>query len=176
MQTSTQNMFEHGLSVLNYYNQILFALKLDYTPNNIKLPEWFSTYREQLLKDQLQYDLVAEYLIFHDCGKPATLTLDESGKQHFPDHANKSYEIWKELSNNRISAELMKFDMCIHSGDNLDEIIQRGFAPTLLLASLAEVHSNAQMFGGIESTSFKIKWKRINKAGKYIMEKLYGSD
>lgn len=41
-------------------------------------------------------------------------------------------------------------------------------AVTLLIAALSEVHSNAKMFGGIESTSFKMKWKTIEKRGKQI--------
>ena len=43
-------------------------------------------------------------------------------------------------------------------------------ALTLLIAGLCEVHSNASMFGGIESTSFKIKMKQIEKRGKRILE------
>jgi len=31
------------------------------------------------------------------------------------------------------------------------------------------VHANASMFGGIESTSFKIKFKQISKRGKQIL-------
>jgi hypothetical protein len=43
---------------------------------------------------------------------------------------------------------------------------------TLLIASLAEIHSNAEMFGGIESTSFKIKWKNIDRRGKQVFKYL----
>lgn len=42
-----------------------------------------------------------------------------------------------------------------------------------LIAGLAEVHSNAKMFGGMDSTSFKIKWNQINKRGKVICQKLF---
>jgi hypothetical protein len=34
---------------------------------------------------------------------------------------------------------------------------------------LCEIHANADMFGGINSTSFKIKFKQINKRGKAII-------
>ena len=43
---------------------------------------------------------------------------------------------------------------------------------SLLLAGLAEIHSNAEMFGGLDSVSFKIKWKQINKRGKAICKLL----
>ena len=46
-------------------------------------------------------------------------------------------------------------------------------ACTLLLAALAEIHSNAKMFGGIDSTSFKMKWKQLDRRGKQICKKLF---
>lgn len=45
-------------------------------------------------------------------------------------------------------------------------------ALTLLLIGLCEIHSNSEMFGGIESTSFKIKWKAISKNGRRIINYL----
>lgn len=42
-------------------------------------------------------------------------------------------------------------------------------AKTNLIAGLSEIHANASMFGGIDSTSFKIKWKQISKRGKKIL-------
>jgi hypothetical protein len=58
----------------------------------------------------------------------------------------------------------------------IDEFIKHPEAITLLLAGLAEVHSNAKMFGGIDSESFKIKWSQINKRGKAICRKLFGEN
>jgi hypothetical protein len=42
----------------------------------------------------------------------------------------------------------------------------------LLLTGLAEVHANAKMFGGLESTSFKIKFSQIEKRGNAIIKEL----
>jgi hypothetical protein len=39
-----------------------------------------------------------------------------------------------------------------------------------LLTSLCELHSNASMFGGIESTSFKIKYKQLDKRGNQVLK------
>jgi len=63
-------------------------------------------------------------------------------------------------------------DMDIHllKDVGVNDFAQKEEAATLLLTGLAEIHSNAEMFGGIESTSFKIKWKQINKRGKKISE------
>jgi peptidyl-tRNA hydrolase len=44
------------------------------------------------------------------------------------------------------------------------------------LAGLAEVHSNAKMFGGLASDSFKIKWSQINKRGKAVCKLLFGKE
>jgi len=66
--------------------------------------------------------------------------------------------------------------MLIHTikANDLDEFVQHPEAITLLISGLAETHSNAKMFGGIDSTSFKIKWNQINKRGKAICQKLFG--
>lgn len=47
-------------------------------------------------------------------------------------------------------------------------------APTLLLSGVAEVNSNARMFGGVASDSFKIKFKRLEKYGLKICKNLFG--
>jgi len=43
-------------------------------------------------------------------------------------------------------------------------------AIALLLTGLAEIHANADMFGGIDNDSFKIKWKQIDKRGRAILK------
>lgn len=43
-------------------------------------------------------------------------------------------------------------------------------AITLLITGLSEIHSNAKMFGGTDSTSFKIKLKSITQRGKQIFK------
>lgn len=60
-------------------------------------------------------------------------------------------------------------DMHLLKSDNVEPFARRAEAATLLLTSLAEIHANASMFGGIESTSFKIKYKHIAKRGKQII-------
>lgn len=42
----------------------------------------------------------------------------------------------------------------------------------LLITGLCEIHSNAVMFGGIDSQSFKIKHKKLNRLGKNIVKKI----
>lgn len=62
--------------------------------------------------------------------------------------------------------------MVLHT-ETYEQVIARNLSlktrMTLLVTALAELHSNAAMFGGIESTSFKIKWKKLDKLGKKLI-------
>lgn len=44
---------------------------------------------------------------------------------------------------------------------------------SLLLTALAEIHANAEMFGGIESQSFKSKYKQLDRRGNKLCKKLF---
>jgi len=177
LQTQGQSIYQHGLSVKEHYFDLLFMLKENTALPGWRLPEWFFQYREQILNILLPEDIVKEYLIFHDCGKPYCLLIDEEGGRHFPNHADKSYDIWLKVGGNIQAAKLMKMDMLIHKmkAVDIDQFIKNPEAITLLLSGLAETHSNAKMFGGIESESFKIKWNQINKRGKVICNKLFNT-
>lgn len=169
-QTSGMNMMQHGASVYEFFvdlkNHVLNGkeLKLDWV-----LPEWAK--EPKLWNALLDEDIIQEYQIFHDCGKPFCRTVDDEGRQHFPNHAAVSKETWLSIGGDPTVAELMGMDMDIHllKDEGCVEFAKRKEAATLLLTGLAEIHSNARMFGGIESTSFKIKWKHINKRGKRII-------
>lgn len=172
-QMKNLSVYEHGVSVHNYYldlkNHILNGEKLKY---EWKLPEWiFDKFLWESLESE---EIIKNYQIFHDCGKPYCLTIDEEGKKHFPNHAKVSFDIWNSLNQNEIEAELMLHDMDIHllRGGDIDNFCKLPFASTLLITGLCEIHSNAVMFGGIDSTSFKIKWKNIKKFGNRIVDKL----
>jgi hypothetical protein len=77
------------------------------------------------------------------------------------------------MPNQSLVQELIKMDMDIHclKSEGLDEFDDRYECVSLLVTGLSEIHANASMFGGIESTSFKIKWKQIDKRGKQILNK-----
>jgi hypothetical protein len=176
LQTEGQSIYQHGVSVKEHYFDLLFMLKENSVLPGWRLPDWFFQYREQILQALLSEDIIEEYTIYHDCGKPYCLSIDEQGRRHFPNHADKSYDIWLGVGGNIQAAKLMKMDMLIHKikAVEIEEFIKHPEAITLLLAGLAEVHSNAKMFGGIDSESFKIKWSQINKRGKNICQKLFG--
>lgn len=172
-QTPGQNILEHGQSVKDYLFDLVKHLKtnepLKYEWN---LPKFIQT-EKKLLLDNIPDDETLElYTTYHDCGKPFCMTIDDSGKKHFPDHSKVSYDYFKSVFNNPVSAELVLHDMDIHTlkAEGVKEFSENPNALTLILAGLAEIHSNARMFGGNESTSFKIKHKQISKKGEQIIK------
>jgi hypothetical protein len=175
LQAEGQSIYQHGQSVKEHYFELLFMLRNDTVISGWKLPEWLFQFKNQILNHLMVDEIIEEYTLFHDCGKPFCLTIDQEGKRHFHNHADKSYEIWLQAGGNEQAAHLMKMDMLIHKikAADIEDFIKKPEAITLLLAGLAEVHSNAKMFGGIESESFKIKWKQINKRGANICQKLF---
>jgi hypothetical protein len=177
-QTDTQSVYEHGVSVKEHIFELISFLRTGQIDNGWKLPDWMIEYREQLLASLLPDDIIKAYTVFHDCGKPYCITIDDQGKRHFPNHAEVSYNIWQYVSSNKTIANLIRMDMRVHTmkAAEIDEFIKHPEAITLLLAALAEVHSNAKMFGGIDSESFKIKWSQVNKRGKAICRKLFGDN
>jgi len=171
-QTKGMSVLDHGKSVKEYLFDLLDHLR-NKTPLKYEwsLPNWVYEYSDFLLKNIVDDKTLSLYTKYHDCGKPFCMEIDENGKRHFPNHAQKSYEIFKQVFKNEVAAELVKHDMDIHllKADGVEEFCKSPYAITLLLAGLAEIHSNAVMFGGIESTSFKIKLKSITQRGKQII-------
>lgn len=175
-QTDVQSVYEHGVSVKEHIFELTVFLRTGRIDDGWRLPNWMHEYREQLYASLLPIETIDAYAVFHDCGKPYCLTIDEQGRRHFPNHPQVSHDTWLTVSDNKTIANLILWDMKIHTikAVDIDEFCQHREAVTLLIAGLAEVHSNAKMFGGIDSESFKIKWSQINKRGKAICLKLFG--
>jgi len=115
---------------------------------------------------------VKQYIIYHDCGKHLCETVDEGGK-HYPDHANVSADYWAEHSDDKLVEKLIRNDMFFHickANDLKETTLTKRELATLLVTALAEIHANAEMFGGIESQSFKIKYKQIERRGKSFVK------
>lgn len=173
-QFEDMNVLEHGLSIHEWfcdlYDHLVNGKPLQ---KDWRLPDWI--YDPIIPCLLLDFDTLKTYQIYHDCGKPLCRTVDENGKQHFPNHAQMSKQRWLECSDGSEEAlaiaELAGMDMDIHllKSDGIAEFANRKEAISLLLTGLCEIHSNARMFGGIESTGFKIKWKHLDKMGKRIL-------
>jgi hypothetical protein len=72
--------------------------------------------------------------------------------------------------------DLILMDMDAHTakGDAIGEFIKRPEAPSLVLAALAEIHSNASWLRQLDSDTFKIKWKQVDKLGRRLVASLRG--
>lgn len=176
-QSQGQSIYQHGVSVNDYLVDLISFLKTgNPTTKTWRFPDWLAQYREEILSRLLPEEILSKYAIFHDCGKPYCLTTDGDGRRHFPEHAQKSYETWMQIDGDEQIGQLILHDMDIHTikAEEIPAFAARPEAISLLLTGLAEIHSNAAMFGGIESTSFKIKWKQIDKRGKQICKILFG--
>lgn len=164
-QTSNISIFDHGLMVSDrftelynhiYYNDSVVS-KWD-LPND--LIDW---YKNQTIPP---IEMLQTYAIYHDCGKPYCIQYDDQGHHHFPNHAQVSYNIWMQNTGCDNIGWYILHDMDFHTlrGSCLDVLITDRRSVELLLMAYSEIHANASMFGGIESTSFKIKKKRLDKA------------
>jgi hypothetical protein len=173
-QNEHQTIHEHGLSVARHYTDLIEGRTAGW-----KLPSWWIKHRDRLLADQPSVDLMATYHEFHDCGKPFCRTVDEDGRQHFPNHATVSASVWRVHcpEADPLIGDLIQHDMDLHllKPSTIDTFTRYDLAPALLLTALSELHSNAAMFGGIESTSFCIKLKTLAKTGTLICNRLYGA-
>lgn len=134
-----------------------------------RLPEWI--HHPSIVAALLPMQSVLTYQIYHDCGKPFCLQIDEQGRRHFPDHAHLSADLWESLFGPSDISWLMRHDMDIHLAKAVDVpgIAQTPYWATQLMTGLAELHANGVMFGGIESTSFKIKYKALDKTGRRVL-------
>lgn len=171
-QAKNQSIIQHGLSVWSYTCRLL-----NDDTEGFRLPQWYNDYKDDIYSNLHDYKTIKHYNIWHDIGKPFCITFDENGKHHFPDHAKKSKEIWDSVFPDKtVISTLIEHDMDFHTL-KADQILEQGLSTqdlcTLMITALAELHSNAAMFGGIESDSFKIKFKKLEKAGNAICKKLF---
>ena len=164
---------QHGILVNQYfldlYSHLQFNTKLQY---NWILPTWIYDNKDYILKNLLPIGMLSNYQIYHDIGKPFCKTYDiEDKKPHFYNHETISAEIYP---GNTETKALIASDMIIHTikDSQMDDFSKKDEAISLLITGLSEIHANAEMFGGISSTSFKIKYKQINTRGKTLLRRL----
>lgn len=173
-QFKEQNVLQHGEAVAQWFSELYnFIAKGVPLTSAWRLPDWVSEENFAIFLEHLPgRSILEQYHRYHDCGKPFCLQLDEEGRQHFPNHAEVSYETYLSCGGDVEIAELIRSDMAIHTlkAEGLGEFCKNPNAIALLLTGLAEVHSNAQMFGGIESDSFKMKIKNIDRRGRQIVK------
>lgn len=171
-QMPGMTVLEHGRLVRTYLFDLIGYLKTGQCRFEWKLPSWIDQYGQCLLSQLPPDSILDEYTVYHDCGKPYCRKVDEAGRQHFPNHAAISAQVWGAANGSNEACRLMAMDMDMHclKADGVEEFAFRPEAATLMLTALAEVHANSTMFGGVDSTGFKIKWKHLDKRGRQVCE------
>lgn len=176
-QTEGQTVMEHGVAVSLQYHNLRLARIFNYKLH--EHPDWL--FHPKLNGKFLPPSTMRPYLVYHDCGKPFCETIDEEGKRHFPNHAEISYDIWttfkKPTTENQLIGWLIRNDMFFHitkpsDEEAIKEMAKHRYAGTLLITAYCEIQANAKMFGGKESTSYKIKTKRLNKLAHKLIGEL----
>jgi hypothetical protein len=174
-----QTVYEHCVAVrdraLDLYDYIvggIIELKYEW-----KIPEWVDTQKEVIRIELLQNtprSVIDRYTYYHDCGKPLVAEFRD-GKMHFTGHEWYSEYVYKGfLRNDRAVIRLIKNDMLIHrsKANDVEKLKNLRERMALLIVSLSEVHANAELFGGLESDSFKMKWKKVDSRGKALLKLL----
>lgn len=193
-QTKGQSVYDHGLSVYKYYEDF---------PSNFGLmcrePELTWKYSDSISQNiNLTFDhcysadIMYEYLVYHDCGKPFCKE-EIDGKIHFPNHAEVSAKTYYEYfgpkysgcneysSRSSIVYDLIRDDMCLHtlSADQIALKLNKWtieHSISLIISAWCELNSNAQMFGGFDTISFKSKFKQLDRRTKQILKHWSNND
>ena len=172
-QATNHNMLDHGISCYQRFKDLYdhFNKKTPLQQHWV-LPDWILS--NNVWDNLLDFNTVAIYLLLHDCGKPDCLEIDSAGRRHFPDHAIHSARTILELTDNTQLERLVRNDMVIHTiaPEGCKGFSENPECITHLVVGLCEIHANAEMFGGFESDSFKIKLKRLNQRAKKILKGL----
>jgi hypothetical protein len=180
-QFKTMSMLDHGEDVRSWYEDLQNLLMSSPRPSERrfaawKLPSWIESnvIRQHFLT--ADDEVIRLYQVYHDCGKHLCREVDAEERQHFPNHAAVSKQRWLDCGGSAEVGDLIGMDMDVHQlkACDVEEFAARPQALTLLLTGLCELHSNAQMFGGIDSTGFKIKFKNLERFGKRIIEACEG--
>ncbi len=169
-QTRGQTILEHGQAVASTF-KTLFAST---PPADHHLPSVILDNLDFLKARCPSADILETYHIFHDCGKPSCLTIDADGRRHFPNHAMISARDWLVAGGDPLIGRLIEHDMDLHLMKPADAAAypHLDLAPALILTAWAELHANAPMFGGFDSTSFKIKAKCLTKTSRNLIQRL----
>lgn len=163
-QTKGMNMIQHGQMVHAHYQ--LLVQQLQSGLHDCKELQALWTKFGRTLPHP---SILERYHVYHDCGKHLCLTIDEQGRRHFPNHAECSAQQYAHIfPEDGFTAALIRHDMDFHlmRGDDLKQLWKSPFAPILYFTAWAEINANAEMFGGRESESYKIKRSRLIQAAK----------
>ena len=188
------NAYQHGREARVYWHALLHEFRKQIDPQalrpslrervskahieNLRMPHWAKNeaHAKRLVDaiHAIHPSMINTYLEMHDCGKAFCMTTDDQGKNHYPDHAQRSSDAWEKAGGFATECELMRKDMLVHtaSASECETLASDPLSPVLLLSALAEIHANAEpIFGGFEGDSFKIKFKQLERRGAVLLKK-----
>lgn len=166
-QAEDLNMLQHGQLVHEKYKELISSLAAG-TSKHAELNALYSKYNLP------PPSVLERYHVYHDCGKHLCETIGEDGRRRFPNHAEVSAQQYAHLfPEDGFTINLIRRDMDFHAlkGDDLVQLCKSPFAPILYFTAWAEINANAEMFGGTESESYKIKRSRLIQAGKKLLNR-----
>lgn len=183
-QTDNQSIMEHGLSVHKQAFKIIEAL---YFPRILKdlhpfLPPQLlksKNFRKHIKDNLYPLETIWDYTIFHDCGKPSCIQVDENGQRHFPEHNLISAQTWEEVTGDLVVSSLMHEDMTLHRmkaaewADYIQDIHPAEIC-TLLVVAYASIAANAIDHDpqGIHGERYKIARKKLDRFTKRYYQSL----
>ena len=155
MENLIKHWHQHGVDVNMWYHRLI---KDPQIIGNDKIICWFENY--------IPLDGIEIYHINHDISKPYIVQYDEHGRAHYPTHWISSYEMFKAKFGDSVYADLILHDSDFHmlKGDQLASIWKLPYAEHLYATAWAAIFANAELFGGMDSDSFKIKRKHLIRA------------
>lgn len=168
-QFENVTIYQHGVMVHEKYLELINILK-GRTDNVYNLPkqliDWFTNLDTNNNSNMLAIDDIRQYHYWHDCGKPSCISYDADGKKHFHNHALHSFNQYTLLFGESDISYLILHDMDFHvmKGDDISALWNTKHSSLLYLTAWAEILANCEMFGGIDSISYKIKRKHLIKA------------
>lgn len=169
-QTEGCTIMQHGLSVWDNTKKLASGQH-----EGFKLPKWFTDNHSFIANSMHHPNTTKDYNVYHDCGKPRCLTTDADGRRHFPDHARASQDAWEGVGGCPTVGRLIGMDMILHTETAegaASMITDPTDAATLVVTAFAELHANAAMFGGTDSVSFKIKYKKVERNSRAVLRRL----
>ena len=180
-QNDRQTLMQHGSSIreaaFNLLERIYGGRARGQEHWDTVVPEVMleGPFNEFLRANLHDVKTIWNYTLFHDCGKPDCLEFDAEGRRHFPNHEVCSSEVWSQIGTED-EARLMLLDMSLHrlKADGFEDFMSKTSTKdvaTLLLSAYAEVYANAvdNSVEGVESVSFKIKKKHLDRLTKKLI-------
>lgn len=181
-QNDKQTLMDHGLSIreasFNLLDKIYgnHAKGQDHWSDSVVPESMLEGPFNEFLRSHLHdAKTIWNYTLFHDCGKPDCLELDAEGRRHFLKHEEFSSDVWSKIGTED-EARLMLLDMTFHrmKSEGFEDFVSKASksdVATLLLTAYAETYANAvdNSVEGVESVSFKIKKKNLDRLTKKLV-------